>query len=152
MIFDREHRELVARFTRRLATESNRVYIAPGNSATDMVMEIQQIACVEALVLPTIHTLTHAESVSLYYANDHCKELLSPALKSDNPSIVWFLEDYYAKGTKIELIHRSLKKLGIGSAFLVMVARENHNPAYVTTFALNAKLTKELDEYYYKFH
>jgi hypothetical protein len=149
MNFETEYSQTIAQFTRYVAEMPRHTYLAPGDSAGEMVNRMKAYAKVECLSLPAIHILTHEESWSLYAdmigGADKARQILKPFVEGKKPKRIFFLEDYYWDGEKInDIISKQVVNHLIVSHFTVMVGSERKSPLLplpnTTTFTENADL------------
>ncbi len=146
MIFDKEYQGLARRFTHYLSKESSKKYVAPGDSASYLVEWIKHYAEIDDLTIPTIYTLSHDEAMLLYFAAPGSYEMIKPAIVNGEVPRISLLEDFYLNGSKLALIHHSLKmRHGLHSDFDVMVGKSFKRESYIRTFEVDESMAVELN-------
>lgn len=157
MKFESEYLDLVARFTVEIASSSH-AYLAPGDSAREMVVRMQEYADLHSLSLPMIRVLSHDESWLLYGRRceelDMVRALVSDCAKGTYPQVVNLLEDHIWSGEKIRSTTDKLQcDLGMIPKYHVMVARNRRTTRCLPNtkvFAFNERVTTELNNTFEK--
>lgn len=126
MDFEKGYSSHIAGFTNLVANRPRRVYLAPGDSAKEMVMRMKSCARSENLCLPDIHVLSHEESWALYGGvnggGDEARKIVKPYIDGSKPKRLYFLEDHYWEADKIRKIQEKMViNHMIVSHFLVMI-------------------------------
>ncbi len=96
------------KFTKHIGTLDVPYLIAAGMSASDLALNMQQIAQASHIQIPEIFPLNRQESFSLYQAGDiPIPSILAPMVNKYGTGDMHFIEDFTVSGSKIKMIHET---------------------------------------------
>ena len=152
------YEKTAARFMPKLARRKVPFYIAPGESASEMVNLLEDLARRTSTHLPTIHRLSREQSHLLYSAGDSADPLavLGPILAT-MPEDYWLghsvpiIDDYSLDGNKPEMMNLVLEEAAeeqYDYHFDIMVGGTNIGIGNVDVFTVIPQLALWLNAKY----